>query len=525
MDFMRPRWRSFSQACTSTKGTSAGPWPGPTSPTACVSGSKTDCSRIEPPVSADGHPAEADVPMTQSATIPPSRAAFLLASLNGLVAQASGILTGHGERERTQRNAMTAFGVRCASAALLYISQIVLARWMGSYEYGIYVFVWTWVLVLGGLSDLGLAMTTVRFIPHYRETGEPELLRGLIRGARGVALGVGTLIAASGIAGLWLFEPFQSQYVLPAYLALVCIPLYALTGVQDGIGKGFAWMGVSLLPPYILRPALLLIAMVAAHLWGLPMEAKTAAGAAIVATWTAGLLQAVLIDRRLGKGVSPGPRRYAFPTWLIAALPMLVIAGCELTLQSADVLIISHYLTPTDVAIYFAAAKTMALIMFVHYAVGSAVANRFAALGARGDKESLRAFVRDAVHWTFWPSLAAAIVLLALGMPLLWLFGPKFVQGYPVMAILVVGFLFRSSMGPAEFLLNMLGQQRLCAAVLATTAVLNVALNFALIPRFGLLGAATATSVSLVATALMNYLAVSRRLGIEIAVWRNFRKR
>jgi O-antigen/teichoic acid export membrane protein len=61
--------------------------------------------------------------------------------------------------------------------------------------------------------------------------------------------------------------------------------------------------------------------------------------------------------------------------------------------------------------------------------------------------------------------------------------------------------------------------------VLATTAVLNVALNFALVPSFGLLGAATATSVSLVATALMNYLAVSRRLGIEIAVWRNFRKR
>ena len=97
--------------------------------------------------------------------------------------------------------------------------------------------------------------------------------------------------------------------------------------------------------------------------------------------------------------------------------------------------------------------------MFVHYAVGSAVANRFAALGARGDKEGLRAFVRDAVHWTFWPSLAAAVTLLALGMPLLWLFGPKFVAGYPVMLILVVGFLFRSSMGPAEFLLKMLGEQ------------------------------------------------------------------
>ncbi len=463
--------------------------------------------------------------MTETPSLGPSPAAPPLAAFHGLGAQILAIFKGQGERERTQRDAVTAFGVRCASAALLYITQIVLARWMGSYEYGIYVFVWTWVLVLGGLSDLGLAMSSIRFISHYREAGEPALLRGLLRGSRMVALSVGTLIALLGMAGLWLFEPLDSHYMLPAYLALVCVPLYALTGVQDGIGKGFAWMGAALLPPYILRPALLLLAMVAAHLAGLPMEAKTAAGAAIVATWATGVLQAVLIDSRIRSVVSPGPRRYAFLTWLAAAMPLLVIAASELTLQSADVLVVSRYLTPTDVGIYFAAAKTMSLIMFVHYAVGSAVANRFAALGARGDKESLRAFVRDAVHWTFWPSLAAAVVLLVLGVPLLWLFGPKFVQGYPVMLILVVGFLFRSSMGPAEFLLNMLGQQRICAAVLATTAVLNIALNFALVPPFGLLGAATATSVSLVAAALMNYLAVSRRLEIDVAVWRNLRKR
>ncbi len=129
------------------------------------------------------------------------------------------------------------------------------------------------------------------------------------------------------------------------------------------------------------------------------------------------------------------------------------------------------------------------------------------------------------MHWTFWPSLAAAVVLLALGWPLLWLFGPQFVAGYPVMFILVVGFLLRSSMGPAEFLLNMLGEQRLCAAVLATTAVLDIALNLALVPRFGMLGAATATSISLVTAALLNYLVVGWRLDIEIAVWRNLGKR
>jgi O-antigen/teichoic acid export membrane protein len=107
---------------------------------------------------------------------------------------------------------------------------------------------------------------------------------------------------------------------------------------------------------------------------------------------------------------------------------------------------------------------------------------------------------------------------------LLSLFGPQFEQGYVVMFILVIGFLFRSSFGPVEFLLNMLGEQQLCAAVLVVTAVLNVALNFALVPSFGLIGAATATSISLMTAALMNYMVARRRLELEIAIWKNLPK-
>jgi O-antigen/teichoic acid export membrane protein len=89
-------------------------------------------------------------------------------------------------------------------------------------------------------------------------------------------------------------------------------------------------------------------------------------------TWTAGLIQTLILNQRLPDVVPSGELAYAFKAWILAALPLLVMTGSDLTLQSADVLIVSRYMTPTDVAIYFAAAKTMALIMFVHYAVGSA---------------------------------------------------------------------------------------------------------------------------------------------------------
>jgi O-antigen/teichoic acid export membrane protein len=447
-------------------------------------------------------------------------------AIGTLRAALAGLLIGGDDRARTQRDALAAFGLRVASAALLYLTQIVMARWIGSHDYGIYVFVWTWVLVLGGIAHLGLNAAMMRLLPEYREHGDMERFRGLVRGGRLFALAAGTVLAAAGMAGLYAFEAHVTHaYVLPAYLALICVPLFALTEVQDGIGRGQAWIWIGLLPPYVLRPLFVLASMMGASAAGLPMSAATAAGAAIVGTWVAAVVQAAMLNRKLDAMVERGARTYDFTVWMKVSLPLVVVAAAELMLQNTDILVVSRYMTPTDVAIYFAAAKTMSLIMFVHYAVGSAVANRFSALNARGDTELLRAFVRDSVNWTFWPSLLAAALILALGKPLLWLFGPQFEAGYPVMFVLVVGFLFRSSFGPAEVLLSMLGEHQICAAVLIVAALLNVALNFALVPTFGLLGAAIATSISLATAALMNYVVARRRLEIEIAIWRNLPKR
>lgn len=425
-------------------------------------------------------------------------------------------------RALAQRNAVIAFLVRCASAAVLYLSQIAMARWMGSAQYGIYVFVWTCVLMAGGLAHLGLNLGIIRLIPLHRERGEIAELRGLINGGRAFALLAGTAVAGLGMAGLWLFEPYvSSDYRLAAWLALVCVPLYVVTDVQDGIGRGSGWMAAALVPPYIMRPMLILLAMASAHAQGLPMVATTAAMAAICATWATGLVQGLWINAKMRAAFGAGPQTYVPRLWMASSLPLLAISGCEIALQNTDIVVLSRFMTPTDVAIYFAAGKTMSLIMFVHYAVGSAMANRFASYKAQGDDVGLRACVREAVNWTFWPSLAVAVVILALGRPLLSLFGAGFVQGYLVMAILVVGFLARSAMGPAEFLLNMQGEQRLCAAVMVTAATLNIVLNIVLVPRFGITGAATATACALMTAAFLNAAVARWRLGINVAIWHN----
>ena len=424
-----------------------------------------------------------------------------------------------------QRDAVFVFLVRVGSAAILYLSQIVLARWMGASEYGIYVWMWTWVLVLGGMSHLGLGMGLIRLLPQYRETGQNDLYRGLLIGSRWLALFSGSMVASAAYlllrtAGVNL----PPSYLIPAFLGVVCIPLFAMSDLQDGLGRAQGWLAVALVPPYLLRPLVLLVCMGIAHVAGLPMDAITASLAAIVACWAASMVQTLMVQQRLDAEVPKGPRQYAFGAWISTSLPLLVLYAGELVLQNADVLVLSAHAAPQIVAMYFAAAKTMALVMFVHYAVGSAVGKDFAALNARGDLAGLAAHARNAVRWTFWPSVAAALAILALGHPLLWLFSPNFVEAYPVMLVLVAGFMFRAAVGPAEFLLNAIGEQKWCAGVAIGAAALDIGLNLALVPDYGMLGAAVATALSLAVSAVCNAWGVRRRLGIDVSILQMFRR-
>src|SRR5438270_3706944 len=94
------------------------------------------------------------------------------------------VLGGSGEASLTKRLAGTIFIIRVVSAGLAYLSQILLARWMGGPDYGVYVYVWTWVLLLGSMMDFGISASAQKLIPEYRTRGEHDLPRGCLSGRR-----------------------------------------------------------------------------------------------------------------------------------------------------------------------------------------------------------------------------------------------------------------------------------------------------------------------------------------------------
>jgi len=459
-----------------------------------------------------------------SQIVKPLVPAFLLrrfgAAIDTGFAHADAVVLGEDEKALAQRTALLTFSIRIVSALIAYGSQVLMARWLGGHEYGIFVWVWVAAVILGGLACIGFPSAVVRFIPQYRVSGDSASLRGIIFGSRFYSILISSLVAVAGIAGIFLFEEQISNiWILPLYLAAVCIPMLALGEVQAGVARSFNWVNIGLAPTYLVRPILILVFMVLALAMGFAATAATALGATIAATWITSIGQALMMNRNLTKVVPPGSRHLQPKTWIVVSLPIFLVEGFFALLTNVDILIAGYYLEPEKVAIYFAAVKTLALVHFVYFAVKAGAAHRYSQYFSAGDAPRYESFVRDTVKWTFWPSLAMGLVMLVAGSFLLRLFGPGYDSGYPLLFILLLGIIARASVGPAESVLTMSGEQKVCAVVYGITLLVNIVLNVTFIPVYGLYGAAFATTFALMFEALALYAMTLRRLGLHMFVF------
>ena len=131
---------------------------------------------------------------------------------------------------------------------------------MGTSEYGVYVYVWTWVLLLGSMMDFGIAVTAQKLIPEYRGKNQLNLLRGFLFGSRWLTLRRLGRRRSCLLAGLvYLLSPWLDPHtVVPLYIGCPILPALVLANVQDGIARSHDWMRLALTPQFVVRQSLII---------------------------------------------------------------------------------------------------------------------------------------------------------------------------------------------------------------------------------------------------------------------------
>jgi O-antigen/teichoic acid export membrane protein len=138
---------------------------------------------------------------------------------------------------------------------------------------------------------------------------------------------------------------------------------------------------------------------------------------------------------------------------------------------------------------------------------------KFAELHASGSRGELAGVMRRTTKLLFFSTIPILAVLTIAGRPILGSFGTEFEQGYVILVVLVVGQVISTISGPVGNLLQMSGFERHFLVILSIFAVVNIALNLALIPPLGILGAALASAVTLSAKNIVCVIFIYRKLG------------
>lgn len=152
-------------------------------------------------------------------------------------------------------------------------------------------------------------------------------------------------------------------------------------------------------------------------------------------------------------------------------------------------------------------------------AVETIAAPLIAELYSTGKQEQLQRIVTLSTRLASLFSIIAALLLVVFGDTVLGIYGDQFVQGYNALLILIAGQIINAFSGSSGLVLVMTGHQKSAARIAGVSTLANILLNLALIPRYGITGAAIATSASIALWNLWMLYDVKRRLGINPGIF------
>ncbi len=393
-------------------------------------------------------------------------------------------------------------GLRAASAAANFAALALLARLLGTEEYGRYVF---W-LTIAGMSTtvltLGLPQLLTREVAAARGAGSNEGIARIVSFVVVVFAVVATALTIV-IAGALLGSLFPGMLRNPVPLIFVGLLVVAgqVATVAGGLLTGYekvleAQLGALVSP-------LTLASIAGMTLWIMGAGAHAEFGLSIyLMAATAGAIASWLILRRSLRIERAWFRRpaHVWParSWLFAGLlfaaNQLLVNG----ITQLDILMLGALSTSSELAQYHVASRFAYLVNFMYASIGAMAAPRLARLHAAGDHCALQLELTRIARAGFLASSAGAAILLLFVGPLVATFGTGFDGAKEIVPVLLGGWVVMAVFGYGHLLLTMTGRVRWAVQLLLVATLLNLVLNALWIPSFGAMGASWASAVSVV---------------------------
>jgi O-antigen/teichoic acid export membrane protein len=239
-------------------------------------------------------------------------------------------------------------------------------------------------------------------------------------------------------------------------------------------------------------------------------------GAQVAAVTTAFVVGLIMFFRHRPPELSAARPEFRTRAWLASTVPFALTAMLQLINGKIDVVLLGVFREHAEVGIYRVASQFGVFVIFGLQVVNAIQGPHIAHLFAKGDMERLQVMVTKSARAICSFALPSVLALVAFGPSIIRLaFGEQYLAAYVPMVILCVGQLVNSALGSVASLLNMTGNERDVTRSFCVGAAVNLLLNATLTPRWGAVGAAIATSATLIVWNLIMCWLVWRRTGIN----------
>jgi O-antigen/teichoic acid export membrane protein len=409
------------------------------------------------------------------------------------------------------------------SLALAFLTQILIVRYLSKAGYGAFAYALSLVAIVQTLSTFGVTRAIARLVPMFREREDRASASNVIGVALTVIVGLGAsvLLAVIGLHGFLGSELISDRTTRALVLLIVVLaPIQAVDDLMINLFAVFHRVRSIFGRTYLVAPVLRLVAALVTIAVG--GTAKTLAVGYVVAAAIGLVVYGALLFRLLtAERIRPRfPRRgfdAALGPLLGLAAPVFAADLAYVVMTSADALLIGHFKGAAEVGA-FKAVQPAARLNEVVFGTFLVLFTPLAAqLLVRGDRAGLTDLYWQTASWITVLSFPIFALTFGLADPLVeLLFGSRYADSGTYLAILSVGFYVQAAFGFNGTTLMVYGRAKYIVFLGVLGIALNLALNLALIPRYGALGAAIGTATSFVLYNVFKQIGLRMATGVPV---------
>lgn len=401
------------------------------------------------------------------------------------------------------KGSSVAFIFKIFGIGLSYIFILLIAKWYGAETMGLYALSFTLLNIFVTIGIFGFDNALVKFVADYNSNNKLESVKEVYQKSLIIIIPISFILLtilffnAKYLANM-IFKNDELTHFFQ--IASIAIMPFVLLRVNTSIFRGLKKIKEFSFFESIIIPLLsILVLTISFFLYHSKEMIMIAQVIAIILTF---IFSFMLLKKSLSKEIILN-KVLKYKDILKVSFPMLLTSSMALIISWTDIIMLGIFRSEVEVGVYSVLVKLAALTSITLLAINTIAAPKFSELYSRNDMEGLKKVAQSSSKMIFYSTLPIIFILAVLPEFILGLFGEEFIIGTTALWILMFGQFVNAISGSVGYLLIMTGKQVLFNKIILFSSLLNIVLNYILINKYGIVGAAIST---MVAVSLLNIL-------------------